>query len=107
MSAIGILIDDTSAKTKTSPEAVRGALDLAVSKIPRDAKIDAKNLVLALAAARRDVRGTELVGDREEICLILDHLENELNSLGRLKQVLVFGAIRSGIDELRSELPER
>lgn len=108
MSAVGILIDDTSAKTDTSPEAVRLILSLGVRHIPEGTKIDGKSMASALEATRREVNGPvpphSPVGTQEDFNAIIDHLETELSSMGRVKSALVFGAIRAGIGELREEL---
>jgi len=108
MSAVGILIDDTSTKTGTSPEAVRAVLGRGVSHIPEGTKIDRESMALALEATRAELNGSvplsSSVASSEELNRILDHLETELNSMGRLKSTIVFGAIRAGIGDLRAEL---
>ena len=108
MSAVGILIDDTASKTQTAPEAVRTILGLGVGHIPEGTKIDRESMATALEATRRDVNGAvplqSSTGSQKDFNAILDHLEAELSSMGRMKAAMVFGAIRAGIKDLRDEL---
>jgi len=96
MSAIDILAKDASERTGATPEAVRAVLVKGVRHIPEGTKINRESMAAALQAARSEPGGVSA-----EESKILDYLGSELNSLGRLKQALVFGAISANIGELR------
>jgi len=101
MSTVGMLIQQTTEATGASTEAVRGVLSQGARHIPEGTKVNRESLAEAFEATRADLNGEPGGSDRTEKLDILSYLETELNSLGRLKQIVVFGAIGSNIGELR------
>lgn len=92
MSTVDFVVSQATARTGSSPAAVRALLTLGLNHVPEGTRVNRESMALALEATRL------------ELNQLLDQVETEFEALGPLKQMLVFSAIGSGLDDVRREL---
>lgn len=97
MSTIDFVVDQVSGRTGGDPKTVRELLGQGIRHIPEGTPVNRASMASALEATRLELT------DPEEI-RIIERIEAEFQSMGMLKQMLVFSTISSGIADLRREL---
>lgn len=99
MAALDIMVEETAEKAGVSSQVVRSALAKGISFVPEGVKLTKDNLRPALTATR--ALGSSVTPEEHRV---LDTLDRELDTMGKLKSLAVFAVINSSIGSLRAEL---